>query len=210
MVPRPFQAVDVQVVPAVFVSDFTTNSQNLPNESQIFWRMADLIDLLTTLMILTSEADTSCMSQMGAPEFVLGLGGTGDIELVTYASDMFESVVPAGWNELQPGMFARSDPAVHKTLFAQLAAPAEHAEEMIGALLGEFSLTSLPDRLRTMPTDALTWQVYLPAGIVPLIIAKAEIDQATYLLVLVASKGELDSLAESVLISAIVALTPIQ
>jgi hypothetical protein len=155
-----------------------------------------------------SEPDTSCIAQMGGPEFVLELGGGGDVELTAYTGEMFEGVAPAGWNEVQPGMFARSDPAVDKTLFAQLAAPAEHAEAMVGEVLGEFGLTSLPDPLRTIPTETLTWNIYLPAGVVPMIIAKAETDQATYLLVLVAAKGELDPLAESVLIPAVMALTP--
>ena len=155
----------------------------------------------------SSEPDTSCMSQMGGLEYALELGSR-EIELVAYTSSMFEGVVPAGWNELQPGMFARSNPEVDKTLLAQLAAPNAFADEMIGEVLGEFGLTELPDPIRTVPTDLLTWEVYYPAGLVPMFVAKAETDAATYLVVLVASQEELEELADTVLFPVISALTP--
>jgi hypothetical protein len=41
-----------------------------------------------------------------------------------------------------------------------------------------------------------------------MLIAKAETDQATYLVVLVATKGEIDSLIDAVVIAAIMAFTP--
>ena len=124
---------------------------------------------------------------------------------MAYTSELFESVIPDGWNELQPGWFARGNPEIDKTLLIQLAAPTESADEMISGVLGEFGLTVLPDPLRTLPTDSLTWNLFLPAGMVPTVIAKSQTGQATYMVMLVATKGELDSLIDAVLIPAIMA-----
>lgn len=158
----------------------------------------------------SSEPDSSCIADMPGPAFLLELGGQGEIELLPYASELFEGLVPAGWNELQPGMFARSDPDVDKTLLAELAAPNEHADAMTSELLGELGVTSLPEPIRTIPTDRLTWSIHAPAGTVPMLVARAETDAVTYLVMLVSSRAEQDMLAEAVLFPAIQALTPIE
>jgi hypothetical protein len=160
------------------------------------------------IMDPTTEPDASCIAQMPDPQFVLELGGSGDIELVAYMSDLFEGVVPDGWNELQPGIFARSNPDIDKTLLVQMAAPADFAGEMVSGMLGEFGLSELPEPLRTIPTESLTWRMYLPAGMVPMIIAKAETDQATYLALLVAGRAEPEDLADTVLLPVVSALMP--
>ena len=154
------------------------------------------------------EPDSSCIIQMSGPDYVVELGVGTDIELVAYASEMFQGVVPEGWNEVGPGFFARSNPSVDKTLLVQAAAPKEFADEMIGEVLGEFGITGLPDPLRTIVTDQLTWKMHLPAGVVPIIIATAETEDAAYLLALIATRGEFDELVDTVLIPVINALTP--
>ena len=50
--------------------------------------------------------------------------------------------------------------------------------------------------------------MHLTAGVVPIIIATAETDDVTYLVALVATKGEFDELIDTVLVPVINALAP--
>ena len=65
-----------------------------------------------------------------------------------------------------------------------------------------------PEPLRIIPTGTLTWKMHLPAGVVPIIIGTAETGDATYLVALIATKGEFDELIDTVLIPVISALNP--
>ena len=153
--------------------------------------------------------DTSCIAEMAPLTFLTELATSGEVSLVAYEGTGYAGLVPAGWNELRPGVFARSDPSVDKTLYLQLSAPAGEADDMALAVLADFGITNLPDQpMRRISGEGLTWDVFVPAGVVPIIVARAETDAAGYLAVLVASRGEIDGLAESLLIPALEALEP--
>ena len=80
------------------------------------------------------------------------------IELVPFADNELgiSGLVPSGWNELEPGVYARGNPEVDPTLLAQISRPSAEADEVIGELLAEFGASSLPDPVRTIETEALT------------------------------------------------------
>ena len=134
------------------------------------------------------------------------------IELVPFADDELgiSGLVPSGWIELEPGVYARGNPEVDPTLLAQIARPSAKADEVIGELLAEFGASSLPDPVRTIETEASIWQVYIIASDTPLVLALAEAAETTYLVGLVAIPDEVDALLDTLFLPAVEALTPAQ
>jgi hypothetical protein len=123
------------------------------------------------------------------------------IELVPYADDQLgiSGLVPSGWNELEPGVYARGNPEVDPTLLLQLAAPGKSAEDFALTVLADFGVTELPEPMDSYESAALAWELYqLESQVAPMALALAETDDAAYLVLLTALGEEMDALAESV------------
>lgn len=135
------------------------------------------------------------------------------IELVPFADDQqgISGLAPAGWNELEPGVYARGNPEVDPTLLLQLAAPGMSAEDFALTVLADFGVTELPEPMDSYQSAALTWELYqLESQMAPLALALAETDDAAYLVLLAAPGDEIDTLAETIFFPAVDALTPIE
>jgi hypothetical protein len=133
------------------------------------------------------------------------------IELEPYTSDELgiSGVAPAGWNELEPGVFARGNPASDPTFLAQLAAPVAARDDLIGGVLGNFGIGSLPDApADSFPAENLTWDIYVIPGEVVVGLAVAETDAMVYVVAISAAPDEFDGLAEQLLVPALMAFTP--
>jgi hypothetical protein len=121
----------------------------------------------------------------------------------------YSGIIPSGWNELDPGIVARGNPAVDPTILAQLSSPNEMAEEFLGQILANLGVATLPETpVRVMDSDALSWSLYLVSGNPTTAVALAESDTTTYIVVLRAAGDEFDALADELLVPAIMALTP--
>lgn len=135
------------------------------------------------------------------------------IELIPFANDEsgISGLVPSGWNELEPGVYARGNPEVDPTLLLQLAAPGMSAEDLALTVLADFGVTELPGPMDSYESATLTWGLYqLESPMAPMGLALAETDDAAYLVLLAAPGEELDALVETVFFPAVDALTPIE
>ena len=134
----------------------------------------------------------------------------GVIELEPFTVEGLSGVVPAGWNELEAGIYTRSNPELDPTLIAQMAAPGEDAESIALAVLANFGLTELPATpMDSYESAALTWEIYLlESERATLGLALAETDQVAYLVLLAAAPDEIDTLAETLFFPVVDALMP--
>ncbi len=133
------------------------------------------------------------------------------IELEPFSGPYFSGLTPAGWNELEPGTYARSNPKVDPTLLFQLAAPSAEAEGLLGSLLADFGVAELPEPIDDYQSAALSWNLYmLKSQMAPLALALAETDEVAYIVLLAAPPDQMDALAEAVFLPAVDALTPIE
>ena len=133
------------------------------------------------------------------------------IALEPYVSEELgiSGVAPSGWAELEPGVFARSNPEVDPTFLAQLAAPVAARDDLIGAVLGNFGIDSLPDAPDdSFPAENLIWDVYIMPGEMVVGLAVAETDAMVYVVAMSAAPDEADAMAQEVFIPTIAAFAP--
>lgn len=135
------------------------------------------------------------------------------IELIPYASkeNGFSSVVPSSWTELDPGVFARSNPETDPTILAQLAAPVEARDALITAVLTNFGQNVLPEEpVESFDSDTLSWDIYFMPGEVVIGLAIAETETMVYVITLAALGEDIDTLAQDVFMPVVVSLAPIE
>jgi len=138
--------------------------------------------------------------------------GAVTMEPVTIDALGISGLAPAGWRELEPGIYARSNPDVDPTMLLQLSAPGTSAEELALSALANFGvLELLAEPMDSYQSATLTWTLYqLNSPMAPMGLALAETDSAAYLVLLAAPGEEMDALAETVLFPAVDALTPVE
>ncbi len=158
----------------------------------------------------TAEPDASCIDEMAGADFAIpGEGGEITLEPFTSEEMGYSGVLPSGWNELDPGILARGNPALDPTILAQLSSPNETAEELLSGILVNLGVAALPETpVRMMDSDALSWSLYLVSGDPTTAVALAENDTTTHIIVLRAAGAEFDALADGLLVPAIMAYTP--
>jgi hypothetical protein len=136
------------------------------------------------------------------------------IELDPFANEDLgiSGVVPSGWNELEPGVNARSNPEVDPTLIVQLSAAGESAESLALTVLANFGVSELPAQpMDVYASDAMSWTLYqLESPMAPMALALAETDSAAYVVLMAAPGEEMDALAETVFFPAVGTLAPIE
>lgn len=136
------------------------------------------------------------------------------IELAPFANEDLgiSGVVPSGWNELEPGVYARGNPEVDPTLIVQQTAPGESAESLALSILSNFGVSELPaEPMDGYESAALAWTLYqLESPMAPMALALAETDDAAYLVLMAAPGEEMDALAETLFFPAVDALTLIE
>ncbi len=100
--------------------------------------------------------DSSCIGELGAPEFA-AVGA--EITLEPYTSDLgFNTVVPAGWNEISPGTFAA--PGIGKASITFLAIPGVSPEQFLAVLASQLGLDDPDGLVADRVTKSFTWGMY--------------------------------------------------
>ena len=137
-----------------------------------------------------------------------------ELEPFTNEAMGISGIVPEGWNEAAPGVYARGDMTTDQTAIIQQAAPGTTAEQLTAALLPQLGIEEFPESVGSYESTALTWDLYIieaeaPGVTIMVDVALAETDAATYLILLQAMPDEYDVLHESIFIPAIDALTPL-
>lgn len=140
-----------------------------------------------------------------------------DVSLVPFSSETFgvQGVVPDGWTEAAPGVYARGASATDFTSLIIQAAPGMSADQLSNVLLGQLGIDALPDSTGTLETDAFTWTLYeIPVEQMGLSIAVdlalAENDSGTTLVLLQTTDDEHTALHESIFVPVVESLAPLE
>jgi pimeloyl-ACP methyl ester carboxylesterase len=134
------------------------------------------------------------------------------VTLLPHTSEAFalEAVVPEGWTDLGPGIFARQRDETDPTLVALQSAPFS-AEATLDSLLPQLALSEPPQSVGTYDTPSLSWTLYeveVPVAGVTVDLALAEEDSVTYLAFLQAPPDEFEALHASVFLPILDAFAP--
>lgn len=134
------------------------------------------------------------------------------MEPVTFAAFGMQGLAPAGWKELEPGIFARGDPDVDPTILMQMSAAGKSSEELALTVLGRFGVMELPSKpFGNYESTPLAWTLYqLESPMAPMALALADLDGTGYMVLLAAPGGEMDALTETAFFPAINALAPLK
>jgi pimeloyl-ACP methyl ester carboxylesterase len=137
------------------------------------------------------------------------------VALVPFTNEAYriQGLIPDGWTNAGPGLYARGSGASDVTLLALQSAPVR-AEQLWPSLLPQFNLRAVPDSTGTVTTDHFDWTLYafdVSAGDITLHIALAlsEVEGTTYLTLLQAAPTEYDALYESVFTPVLDAYAPL-
>ena len=104
-------------------------------------------------MIPVEEASTAT-SQVSSIEAV--------ITLESYTSEEFglSGVLPAGWTEAAPGMYARGADPADQTVLIQKSYPGMTLDQINSALLSQLGIAELPSSLGQYESEDFTWNLY--------------------------------------------------
>lgn len=133
------------------------------------------------------------------------------IELVPFTNPPMgiSGVVPAGWDEVATGVYARGAGPTDLVRLIQQAAPDTTVEQITATLLAQLGIEALPDPAGGFESAGLTWGLYVidvsapGVGEVKVDLALAETDSATYLVLLQTLPDEYETLHEAVFTPAV-------
>lgn len=152
-----------------------------------------------------SAPDTACVAEMSGPAFVPVIP---EVVLVPLESETFgfSGVVPEGWDEVAPGVYARASSAVDAAVVIQQAAPVP-VSTLLDLLVGQLGLEETPGEVGTREANGLTWTLYeATVQNLSIDLALAESGGTSYVILLQSDPDERESLYESVFLPAIDAL----
>ncbi len=146
----------------------------------------------------------------------MALAQDAEITLIPFTNQAFgiQGVVPEGWTEASPGVYARNPGAGDVTLLAQQAAPLP-PDRVLQALLPQLRLTAAPDSVGTRQSGALTWTLYAIEVQAPGALVKVDMGLAsaaggkTLIALLQSAPEERDALYEQVFLPMLDALQPL-
>ncbi|MCP4289470.1 MAG: alpha/beta hydrolase [Gammaproteobacteria bacterium] len=153
--------------------------------------------------------DASCIDELPAVAFIVPVENA-DIEFESYTnSEMgIQGVVPVGWTEVQPGIFARSSPTVDMAVFQVAVERDISVEELLKAISEGYGLDGIPEISAERKANDLTWSLYtFEVQDVPRDLALAESEGLTIILLLRSAADEHDALHEAVFLPIVDALT---
>ena len=136
------------------------------------------------------------------------------IELETIEIDTYgvSATVPAGWQNVAPGVYARATDVNDLTTIIVQSAPIA-PDVLLGAISGQLGIAELPDAETEIETGFGTWTVYLVEIETPVVVnvtvAVTEVEGASFLVLLQSSPEEHDALRESVFTPAIESVSPL-
>ena len=160
---------------------------------------------------LSQESLQGMLDELAAKYEALAQGAVS-MEPVTLAAFGLQGLVPAGWKELEPGVFARGNPDTDPTILLQMSTPGKASEELALSVLGRFGVTELPTRpFGNYESAAFAWTLYqLESPMAPMALALTDRDGTGYMVLLAASNEEMDALAKTAFFPAVDALVPVQ
>jgi CubicO group peptidase (beta-lactamase class C family) len=132
-----------------------------------------------------------------------------ELERVANETMGISVMVPAGWTEAAPGVYARGQTASDLTRLIQQAAVGASVDDITAALLPQLGISELPEATDSLTNNNLTWTLYAleveapPVGAVMVDLALAETETATYLVLLQTLPDDYQELHETVFLPAV-------
>ncbi|MGB3714314.1 MAG: serine hydrolase domain-containing protein [Candidatus Promineifilaceae bacterium] len=123
-----------------------------------------------------------------------------------------KGLVPEGWQEAAPGVYARGQSIEDVTRLIQQAAPGMGVDDLSALLLQQLGVDSLPERHGSIESGSFSWDLFVvdvsapTVGTVRVDLALAETDTGAYIVLLQTSPEEYDALHESTFLPAVDAL----
>jgi hypothetical protein len=152
--------------------------------------------------------ETSCIAAMPGLVFDLPVEAA-EIALEPYANPKMgiSGLVPAGWKEVQPGVFARASSALDQAALQLALAPNVEASALLADLAKGYGLAEMPAPTGTRQANGLTWSLYaVEAQGVPRDLALAESRAGSLVLIVRSAVDERDTLYEGVFLPMVDAL----
>ena len=159
----------------------------------------------------TAEATTT--PEPAATETPDGEKGPATVELEPFASEELglSGVVPAGWSQVQPGIFARGNPAVDMAVLQVAVEKPTIAKELLAAIAKGYGSDDTPESTGERQANDLTWSFYaFKAQGVPRDLALAESKAGTLVVLLRSASDERDVLYEAAFLPVVDALVPLE
>ena len=156
----------------------------------------------------TTEPDELCVAAMSGPDFFIP---ETEITLVPFTDEILgiSGVVPEGWEELAPGIYARS--ALGLVAIVQQAVPGIGADDLLQLLTTDLGLDEVPESVGSREANDLNWSLYeVEVQGLSIDLAVAESNGTSYLILLQSTASERDFYYAEVFLPAVDALTPIE
>jgi pimeloyl-ACP methyl ester carboxylesterase/predicted small lipoprotein YifL len=174
--------------------------------------------MLAFLEAPSAAPDDSCIAAMDGLQFVVPGAGAETVELVPFSNEQFgiQGAVPAGWEEVSPGAFARQSSGLDVALILVQSAPgtAEQpvtAADLLQLLSQRLGLAEPPEPVGQREANGLTWTLYaFTVQGIPVDIALADGDGLALLVLLQSAAEEHDALYDAVFLPVVDALVPLE
>ena len=155
--------------------------------------------------------DASCIDELPGVAFTVP-ADTADIEFESYTNQELgiQGVVPAGWAEVQTGIFARSSPTVDMAVLQIAVEGSMGPDELLAAIAEGYGLDQAPERTAERQANDLTWSLYaFEVQGIPRDLALAAHEGGTLIVLMRSASDERDVLYEAVFVPAVEALVPL-
>ncbi len=147
-----------------------------------------------------AEPDASCIDGMGITFRVPDM----ELALEPFTNDTFgiSGVIPAGWQEIAPGIYAQS--AASSVAIIQQSAPVS-ADELLALLTQQLGIDGFPEVSNTLNANGRMWSLYETSaqGSLLVDVAVAEGDGATSLIVLLSTSIDRETYYQGAFLPAI-------
>jgi pimeloyl-ACP methyl ester carboxylesterase len=155
---------------------------------------------------------TTCVTEMGPPEFLTPDAPVPPVKLVPFSEQLigntWSGVVPDGWEPQGPGVWARALNGFDQTALIQQLADGTPPDLLLRLIGSQFALGNNPEPTNRYESPLGSWSLYdgtLAGG--PVSIAVIEVTEGTLLVALVSPPSENDQLRRDVFFPALDAIT---
>jgi pimeloyl-ACP methyl ester carboxylesterase len=167
-------------------------------------------EMVNTVLIGFEITALEAAEAIGSPksDSFEGTETSGEVILVPFTNETFgiSGLIPEGWSEISPGIYARGRSAADETVLLQQAAPAS-AEQLFNLLLEQLGISEAPESSGEMDANGLTWKLYvLKMESVYRDVAVAENEGISFIVVLRSDAVEHDELYEVIFLPVVDAL----
>jgi hypothetical protein len=154
--------------------------------------------------------DDACIAEMDLPQFVVPVEA-GPIELEPFTNEGLgiQGLIPAGWTEVNLGVYSRGSSALDVAVLLAQAAPMS-AGDLLTLVSSQLGLEEVPEAVGEREANGLTWTLYaVTVQGVEIDMALTEADGLALIVLLQSDPGEHEALYEAVFLPAIDALVPL-